>query len=72
MTNKSDAITEIMMLNPTVGAAFLAEFSNEDLFDYLQRLRSLASPNDAATPPVNCRSELPRFASVSHVTAVPA
>ena len=45
MMTKSDTIAEIMTLNPTVGAVFLADFSNEDLLRYLQRLRSLLSMN---------------------------
>lgn len=38
---KSDTITEIMRLNPTVGAAFLSEFNNDDLARYLRRLREV-------------------------------
>ena len=45
MMTKSDTIAEIMTLNPTVGAVFLADFSSEDLRHYLQRLRSLSSMN---------------------------
>ncbi len=48
MMTKSDTITEIMTLNPTVGAVFLADFSNEDLLHYLQRLRSLSSMSATA------------------------
>jgi hypothetical protein len=43
MMTKSDTIAEIMTLNPTVGAVFLADFSSEDLLHYLQRLRGLSS-----------------------------
>lgn len=48
MMTKSDTIAEIMTLNPTVGAVFLADFSNEDLLHYLQRLRSLSSMSATA------------------------
>ncbi|MEK7710445.1 MAG: hypothetical protein AAB341_00990 [Planctomycetota bacterium] len=48
MMTKSDTITEIMTLNPTVGAVFLVDFSNEDLLHYLQRLRGLSSMNATA------------------------
>ena len=41
MKTKSDTIAEIMRLNPTVGAAFLSEFNNDDLISYLRRLRDL-------------------------------
>lgn len=41
MMTKSDTITEIMRLNPTVGAAFLSEFNNDDLARYLRRLREV-------------------------------
>ena len=44
MMTKSDTIAEIMTLNASVDAAFLAGFSKEDLINYLQRLRSLSSP----------------------------
>ncbi len=35
---KSDTIEAILSLNPTAKPDFLAEFSNEDLHDYLHRL----------------------------------
>lgn len=44
MMTKSDTITEIMRLNPTVGAAFLSEFNNQQLAQYLGRLRDLRRP----------------------------
>ena len=48
MMTKSDTITEIMTLNPTVGAVFLVVFSYEDVLHYLQRLRGLSSMNATA------------------------
>ena len=44
MKTKSDTITEIMRINPSVGATFLSEFSNDDLMRYLRRLRDLREP----------------------------
>lgn len=41
MMTKSDTITEIMRINPSVGATFLSEFNNDDLVRYLRRLRDL-------------------------------
>ena len=41
MMTKSDTISEIMRLNPSVGATFLSEFTNDDLVRYLRRLRDL-------------------------------
>ena len=41
MMPKSDTIDAILKLNPTVNPAFLAEFSNQELNEYLQRLRQL-------------------------------
>jgi hypothetical protein len=41
MKSKSDTITEIMRINPSVGATFLSEFTNDDLVRYLRRLRDL-------------------------------
>jgi len=72
MMNKSDAITEIMTLNPTVGAAFLTEFSNADLLSYLQRLRSLVSPRGVSMPPATRHAEPVRSLLLSAVAAVPA
>lgn len=44
MITKSDTITEIMRLNPSVGATFLSEFTNDQLVRYLHRLRDLRKP----------------------------
>ena len=41
MMTKGDTISEIMRLNPTVGATFLSEFNNDQLARYLRRLRDL-------------------------------
>lgn len=38
MLTKPDTIDAIKKMNPTVNPAFLAEFSNEDLQEYLTRL----------------------------------
>jgi len=72
MMTKSDTIAEIMTLNPTVGAPFLADFSNQDLINYLRRLRSLTSPDSALTPAATRRNESVRSSSLSSVAAVPA
>lgn len=42
MMIKSETISQIMQLNPSVGATFLSEFSNEQLVRYLKRLRDLS------------------------------
>ena len=50
MMPKSDIIAAIMKLNSAVDPEFLAEFSNEELWEYLQRLasvRGVSSPADA-------------------------
>jgi hypothetical protein len=44
MMTKSDTIAEIMRINPTVNSAFLAEFSADQLSEYLQRLGGLSVP----------------------------
>jgi|CXWL01.1.fsa_nt_gi hypothetical protein len=41
MMTKGDTISEIMRLNPSVGATFLSEFNNDQLARYLRRLRDL-------------------------------
>lgn len=41
MMTKGETMAEIMRLNPSVGAAFLSEFNNEQLLRYLRRLRDL-------------------------------
>ena len=38
MLTKPDTIDAIKKINPTVNPTFLAEFSNEDLQEYLTRL----------------------------------
>ena len=42
MMTKSDTIAEIMRIDPTVNSAFLAEFSADQLSEYLQRLSGLS------------------------------
>ncbi len=46
MMPKGDTIAAIVRLNRTVNPAFLAEFSNEELFKYLKRLDGVASSGD--------------------------
>jgi hypothetical protein len=41
MMTKGETMAEIMRLNPSVGATFLSEFSNEQLVRYLRRLHDL-------------------------------
>ena len=48
MMPKSDTISAIGKLNPTVSPEFLAEFSNRELTDYLRRLTDLNHPRPAA------------------------
>ena len=52
MMTKSDTLSEIMRINPTINAAFLAEFSAEQLREYLERLTGLSAPKSSypATP----------------------
>ena len=52
MTAKSDTIVAIMELNPTANPAFLAEFSNDELWEYLYRLaeRTEFQPPPGSTP----------------------
>jgi hypothetical protein len=62
MKTKSDTIAEIMQLNPTVGAAFLSEFNNDDLVLYLRRLSDLRESRrprvrTAATPAARSRPD---------------
>ena len=47
MMPKCDTIAAIMKLNPTADPGFLAEFSNGELSEYLQRL---ANVRGASTP----------------------
>ena len=42
MMPKCDTIAEILRSNPTANPTFLAEFSNQELDEYLQRLRPLS------------------------------
>lgn len=61
MKTKSDTIAEIMRLNPSVGATFLSEFSNDDLVRYLRRLRDLReSTHRRAQPLALLAKGLPR------------
>jgi len=39
MMTKGDTIAEIMSLNPSADPGFLAEFANQELDDYLRRLK---------------------------------
>jgi len=56
MTTKSDTIAAIMRLNPSVGAAFLSEFSKDDLALYLRRLSELCDSRPRAkVPPLAVR-----------------
>jgi len=41
---KRQLIDEIVHLNPSAGAAFLAEFEDSDLAEYLEHLHWVASP----------------------------
>jgi hypothetical protein len=45
---KREVIDAILRLNPTAKPAFLAEFSLEDLNDYLRHLRSALTPRPLA------------------------
>lgn len=42
MMTKNNAITEIMRINPAVNLAFLAEFTTDQLREYLDRLSGLS------------------------------
>ena len=58
---KSDTIDAILSLNPTAKPDFLAEFSNEDLHEYLQRLtfspRQFRRAGETDSPSQSCRGE---------------
>lgn len=41
MMPKSDTIAAILRISPSADPAFLAEFSNRELHEYLSRLRQL-------------------------------
>ncbi len=45
MLTKPDTIDAIKKINPNVNPAFLAEFSNEDLQEYLTRLKRASTEN---------------------------
>ncbi len=53
---KGDTVLEIMRLNPSAGAEFLGQFSEDQLAAYLRRLSYSSSPRFAV-------GETPRFAS---------
>ena len=64
MMTKSDTIAAITKLNPTANPAFLAEFSAEDLVDYLQRLSCEPPPRNRSraadlVPPAVAPSLIP-------------
>ena len=61
MMTKSDTISEIMSLNPSVGATFLSEFPNEELKRYLRRLHDLRETSYRRDQPLSLHtSALPR------------
>lgn len=61
MKTKSDTIAEIMRLNPSVGATFLSEFSNDDLVRYLRRLCDLRESSHRRSQPLSLHAKaLPR------------
>jgi hypothetical protein len=48
MMSKREAIDAILRLNPTAKPPFLAEFSLEDLQEYLRHLRAALTPRPLA------------------------
>ncbi len=58
MMPKSDTIAEILRSNPTANPTFLAEFSNQELDEYLQRLRQLSGRSRAFDQAHPCQEEL--------------
>lgn len=46
VASKQDAISAIMGLNPTANPTFLAEFSKDDLEQYLSRLGRVIDADD--------------------------
>jgi len=64
MIPKSDAITEIMRINRGASAEFLAEFSNEQLVEYLGRLHGLPGTD-------TCLPASRRPSSAREVTVMP-
>ncbi len=58
MMPKSDTIAEILRSNPTANPTFLAEFSNQELDEYLQRLRQLSGRSPAFDRGHPCQGEL--------------
>lgn len=59
MTVKSDTIVAIMELNPSADPAFLAEFSNDELWEYLYRLADRTEPVPVAVDPSPSASDQP-------------
>lgn len=60
MMTKSDTISEIMRLNPSVGATFLSEFTNDQLIRYLHRLRDLRDPRQGRNQAKAVNTHFPR------------
>ncbi len=58
MTTKSDTISEIMRINPTVNSAFLAGFSADQLGEYLQRLHDIAALRPAYVAPAPSNAKM--------------
>lgn len=54
MLSKPDTIEEITRLSPTANPSFLAEFSKEELNEYLERLNCVTE-SDICSPRANPR-----------------
>ncbi len=65
MMTKSDTISEIMRINPTVNSAFLAEFGADELNEYFNRLRGLSAPKSSQGPANFSRSTMRHSAAVT-------
>ena len=64
---KRQLIDEITHLNPTAGAAFLADFEDSDLAEYLEHLQWVASPPAQPATPAEPVTAEPVTAAVADV-----
>jgi hypothetical protein len=62
---KSDTISEIMRINPTVNSAFLSEFAADQLSEYLYRLSGLSVPKSSQGASNFSRSTMRHSAAVA-------
>ncbi len=66
MLSKPDTIEEITKLNPTVNPTFLADFSKEELNDYLVRLHRVTKEDPFSRRAIPRHSSHLRSSSPTH------